>query len=221
MQDGMACRNCQWWRKDYGTFTATGWTGGMADNGHCHFNPKRISMLGSGFCHNWNDGTIEEEPVISEPMMMPPPPPPPLEPPPELVESSDMTLDISFKKMIQDCQTYESFDADDDHMVSRIFFDLDFAGRQYLNMKVEVSQPYGTRYETEPLEVGRPEGAYNGPWNHNVFSEHCERYYRRQVGRTGRGIRIAAGREVRMRDNEFSCGQQVTIELPKGRSGAW
>lgn len=137
---------------------------------------------------------------------------------------SDMTqAQIRFKEMIQDSQTYASFDADEDHVVSRIFFDLEVAGRQYNNMMVEVRQPYGTRYETEPLEVAKPTGPYDGPsWNHNAFSEHCKRYYNTLVSQKGRGIRIGAGASsCRMRDNRFSMEMLATIDLPEAGSGAW
>ncbi len=129
---------------------------------------------------------------------------------------------IQFKKLIQDSQTYESFDVSDDHMVSRIVFDLEVAGGQYPNMVVEVSQPYGTRYEIEPLEVGRPIGPYKGPWNHSAFSEHCERYYRRLVGQSGSSIRIEEGASnTRMWNNTVVREMQATIELPEAGSEAW
>lgn len=133
-----------------------------------------------------------------------------------------MLAQIRFKEMIQDAQNYASFDADDDHMVSKIIFDLEVDGSEYPNMVVEVSQPYGTRYETEPLEVGRPTGPYDGSWNHNAFSEHCERYYRNHVGQTGSRIRVRGGaRSIRMRDNRSFRAMSATIELPEVGSGAW
>ncbi len=55
-------------------------------------------------------------------------------------------------------------------------------------MAVEISQPGGTSYTQDPLEVSQPyvlpDGIkgewkkYKGPWNHNGFSEAVERYVR-------------------------------------------
>lgn len=36
------CKNCIYWVWDKEIFTATGWTGMGREDGHCHYEPKRI-----------------------------------------------------------------------------------------------------------------------------------------------------------------------------------
>lgn len=45
-----ACRDCRFWRKDFGTWTVTGWTGIHADRGHCHLRPVKLAKSGDDFC---------------------------------------------------------------------------------------------------------------------------------------------------------------------------
>jgi hypothetical protein len=52
MNNHPACRNCIYWKKDYGVFTATGWTGMDSDDGACHYEPKTIRKRGEDFCHH-------------------------------------------------------------------------------------------------------------------------------------------------------------------------
>jgi len=47
------CENCAWWKKDWGIFTATGWTGMGRNDGHCHYEPRPIVKRGNDRCHNW------------------------------------------------------------------------------------------------------------------------------------------------------------------------
>ena len=61
---------------------------------------------------------------------------------------------ITFNKVIQGSQNYESFDKNENYMVSEIHFTLEVKGKQYENMHVEIRQPCGTNYEEEPIEVG-------------------------------------------------------------------
>ncbi|MCK5269194.1 MAG: hypothetical protein KAJ46_00360 [Sedimentisphaerales bacterium] len=97
---------------------------------------------------------------------------------------------ITFNKVVQDSQNYESFNKNDDYMVSVIHFTLEVKDKQYENMQVDLRQPYGTNYEEEPIEVGEIIGTYKGTWNHNQFANLCEQYYRSQIGSMGRGINI-------------------------------
>jgi len=47
------CRNCRWWEKDWGVFTATGWTGMGRDDGDCNYEPRPIRKSGKSYCHHW------------------------------------------------------------------------------------------------------------------------------------------------------------------------
>ena len=111
------------------------------------------------------------------------------------------TATVTFHEVVQDAQNYASFDPKDDYMVAVIKFTLKVSGRTYDGMSVEVRQPYGTDYATEPLEVGQPIGPYNGNWNHNAFADLCEGYYRGFLGSSaGSAFRLEGVQGVRMRD---------------------
>lgn len=119
---------------------------------------------------------------------------------------------INFHRIIQDTQNYACFQNDEDHMVSRIFFTLEVNGSKYKDLMVEIRQPYGTNFETEPIEVSKPIG-YNGPWNHNAFSDLCDVYFRKAVGSEAVGIRIK-GQNIRMRNNVFNMHDCCEFEIP-------
>ena len=123
---------------------------------------------------------------------------------------------ITFKKTIVDVQIYNSFNRDDDYLVSTIFFTLDVDGNAYDDMEVEVRQPRDSNYMEEPLEVGRIIGEYKGDWNHNDFSDKCEDYYRQCIGPEGRGLNFSSQADVRMRDCSFEVGPvQKPLKIPE------
>src|SRR5882672_7037844 len=119
---------------------------------------------------------------------------------------------VTFTKCIQDSQDYGS---DDEHMASRIFFDLEVDGQPRLGLHVDVKQVVGSSYETGDIEVGRPVG-YRGPFNYIAFRDAVERYFRSLVGSAGSGIRITGGSNIRMRNNTFDSdarSEEHTSEL--------
>lgn len=128
---------------------------------------------------------------------------------------------ITFNKVVQDSQNYNSFDKDDDHMVSVIHFTLDVNDRQYQNMQVEIRQPYGTNYAEEPIEVGTIIGAYRGTWNHNKFADLCEEYYRSLIGPDGCAFNIQGVAELRMRDNSIIYRRRVEMDIPEDGATSW
>ena len=84
---------------------------------------------------------------------------------------------VKFTRLIQDSQDYGS---DDEHMVSRAFFDLTIGENTYENLSVDIKQQVGSNFETSPLEISKPNG-YNGPFNHQAFQGAVEKYYRSLV----------------------------------------
>jgi len=48
-----SCETCVYWKKDWGIFTATGWTGMGRNNGYCRYEIHRVAKQGDDFCHNW------------------------------------------------------------------------------------------------------------------------------------------------------------------------
>jgi hypothetical protein len=125
------------------------------------------------------------------------------------------TLRITFWRLIQDSQ---DFGSDDDHMVSRAFFDLEYAGVIRRDLHVDIKLPVGGDVDKDPLEVGTVQG-YSGPVNYGALREAIEEYFRSLVGSRGRGIRITGGSNIRMRNNTFD--QKAVVELPVTTQGGW
>jgi len=98
---------------------------------------------------------------------------------------------VTFQRIELDSLNYQSFDPNDDHMISKLFFTLEVGSQRYDEMYVEVNQPYGTTYETEPLEVSKYIGSYDGNWDHNEFKDMVEQYYRRVMGHQGKMIKTS------------------------------
>ena len=71
--------------------------------------------------------------------------------------------------------------SDEDHIGSRVFFDLALEDEAYANVCVDVRQLVRDGTEHEPLLVSHPDG-YDGPLNFQVFQCLVEFYYRQAVG---------------------------------------
>lgn len=129
---------------------------------------------------------------------------------------------VHFKKVHQDSQDYGS---DDQHMISRVYFDVEVAGRIHSGLHVNVKQTVGADFERDPLEVDAPApdaGAkpYAGPFNPGAFRREVETYYREQVGRMGRSVHIAGATSVRMMGNRFVSPKTVEFEATQS-PGPW
>jgi hypothetical protein len=58
--------------------------------------------------------------------------------------------------------------------------------------------------------VSRPHG-YDGSLDYAPFRQAVEEYYRSLVGSTGRGIHVAGGSNIRMRNNTFAIRQEARV----------
>ena len=123
---------------------------------------------------------------------------------------------VEVLQMIQDSQDYGS---DDEHMVSRIFFDLDVDGTGHKGLFVNVKQTVGSSFETGSIEVSKPVG-YKGLWDHEAFSEFAEKYYRSLIGAGGSGIRISGASNTRMRNNIFARPAVFEFQV-QASGGPW
>lgn len=123
---------------------------------------------------------------------------------------------ILFHKCLQDAQEYGS---NDEFMVSRIFFSLQFPDKQIDNLYVDIKLVVGDQYEGGSIEVGKPQG-YSGPLNYSAFRNAVEKYYRHLVGSTASGIRISGSSNIRMYNNWFSIPMTVEIKIDE-TSGGW
>jgi hypothetical protein len=128
-----------------------------------------------------------------------------------------MKATVTFTRCVQDSQDYGS---DDEHMVSRVFFDLDVGGKSHLGLCADLKQVVGSNYETGAIEVGRPEG-YRGPFNYLAFRDAAERYFRSLVGSGGSGIRMQGASNIRMRNNTFVMHRVEVFEIDSSSPGAW
>lgn len=106
-------------------------------------------------------------------------------------------------------------------MVATLYFSLDVGGECFEDPSVEVRQPRGTDFESEPIEVAQPVGPYRDPWNHAAFGALCESYYGKAVGASAPVLRIAGGSNVTMRGNKFFLPDSGEFELPESGAAIW
>lgn len=121
------------------------------------------------------------------------------------------TACVTFRRIRQDSQDLGS---DDEHMVSRLFFDLEVGGERHEGLYADVKQPVGSDFESASLEVSRPAG-YDGPFNYSSFRAAAEEYYRQAIGSRGSAIRIEGASDVRMRDNLIEQKAVAEFEVPE------
>ena len=128
---------------------------------------------------------------------------------------------VTFQKIVQDIEGYSSFKSDDSHMVSTLHFSVEVNGQRFDNLHVEVRQPFGVNYESEPLEIAEPNGHYVGGWDHSVFADLCEAYYRGAISLIGSGVQLSADAGLRMRGNIFVFPDVFEFNVPEKPSGRW
>ena len=85
---------------------------------------------------------------------------------------------VTFRRCVVNSQAYGS---DEEHVGSRIFFDLNINEMVLVNIYVDVCQLVGDGAENESLLISRSEG-YDGPLDFSVFQRLVEFYYRQVVG---------------------------------------
>ena len=88
------------------------------------------------------------------------------------------TATVAFRRCIINSPEYGS---DEDHVGSRIFFDLAVDDEGFANVYVDVRQLLDEGAESQPLFVSPPQG-YDGPFNVQVFQGLVGFYYRHAVG---------------------------------------
>jgi len=123
---------------------------------------------------------------------------------------------LSINRLVQDSQEYGS---DNEHMVSRVFFDLTLDGKTITGLHADIKQSAGSSFETAPLEVSHPAN-YKGPFNFDAFQTIVEHYYRGLVGSTGKGICFSGGTNIRMQNNTFNQPATGEFEV-KLSGGSW
>ncbi len=121
----------------------------------------------------------------------------------------------TFLRCTQDSQEYGS---NDEHMVSRVFFNMNIDGKFYYSY-ADIKQLVGGSYETDPIEVGRPIG-FKGSFNYEAFRAEAEKYYRSLVGSNAGAIRITEGTNIRMFNNRFEERMPFEFDI-SGSDAGW
>jgi len=49
------CATCKWWKQDFGTFCANGWSGYGRNEGYCYLEPKGMYKKGDAKCSHWEE----------------------------------------------------------------------------------------------------------------------------------------------------------------------
>ena len=121
-----------------------------------------------------------------------------------------MIAKIDFQEILQNFQELRT---DDEHMSSRIFFDLEIDGKKFSELYVDVKQTIGSDFEAASLEVGPPQG-YDGPFSYSHFREEVETYYRESFGAAGRAFHIDKNSAyVYMENNKVILEKHVEFEV--------
>ena len=126
------------------------------------------------------------------------------------------TAVVTLRRCLLDSQDYGS---DDEHMVSRVWFDITAGNIEELDQFVDIKQTVGSDFETSPLEVGRPRGLA-ARLEYGALRAEVEAYYRGLVGTSGSAFHFEGARNVRMRDCSLDLWKRVEIALGD-TSGGW
>lgn len=111
---------------------------------------------------------------------------------------------VTFYRCLLDSQNYGS---NDEHMVSQVFFVLDVNGKREGDFVADLKQVVGSDFERGAIEVSAPHG-YQGPFDHEGFSEAATKYFRSLVGASGSGLRMEGARNIRMRNCEYNMSAE-------------
>jgi hypothetical protein len=121
------------------------------------------------------------------------------------------TATITFHQIAQTSQAILPNEPTQEHLIGDASFTLEYGGETYRDMRVAFRHPFGTNYESDPIEAEKPTGSYQGNWNHNAFRDALEDYYR---GAFGRAFKIGPGAGMIMGDNSFVRDKSYTIDIP-------
>jgi len=116
---------------------------------------------------------------------------------------------LIFTTVIQDSQ---EFGSNNEHMVSKVFFDLRVGGDLYTGLAADVKQTIGIEYEHAPLEVSMPQ-SLAGSVSYAEFRKLVEQYYRESFSSSGSVFRFGPGTKARMMHNVVDHRSAVEIEF--------
>ncbi len=115
----------------------------------------------------------------------------------------------------------------DEHMVSKVFFDLMIVDRDtdisylYDCLFCEVKQTIGSKLEDGSFEVDLPQG-YDGPYEISAITDEIRNYYTESFGPHGKGIRFERAKCLEMRDNMYYKIKPIQFEVRvRQREAGW
>ena len=85
---------------------------------------------------------------------------------------------VKLKRFIQNSQEAGS---NDSHMISRVFYEMVVNGNKQGSFYSDITQPVGSEYVAEDLEVTAPNG-YKGAFDQARFAKGIRNYYQRIAG---------------------------------------
>jgi hypothetical protein len=99
-----------------------------------------------------------------------------------------------------------------EHMVSRVFFDLQVGDKRYPGAYANIKQKVGA-VASDPIEVSPPAG-YAGPFDHQKFQAEVEKYFRSIIGNSGSSNSPGrSGKNLRIRDCRHRKANLVSFEV--------
>ncbi len=108
---------------------------------------------------------------------------------------------VTFIQVDQKKHNVNDRDANTNILTAVLPLVVEYEGKRYEGLSVRVTQPYGSQFEAEPLEVGRVEGKLPVQLSHDQMSDAADDYYRHYFGSTGSAIGFSGGGSILMQDN--------------------
>jgi len=126
---------------------------------------------------------------------------------------------VTFQGIVQDSQKYGS---DDDHMVSRLWVDIEVDGHERGSYFVDLKQVVGGN--VDDIEVSPPrwnEDEYRGPWSQGAFAPAARTYFLEALRRAYNIVpHRQRGQRTTMKGNRIDFEKRITFKAG-GTAGTW
>jgi hypothetical protein len=114
----------------------------------------------------------------------------------------DFAMHMVSVRFFQCHQGRQAYGTDDEFMTAWLSLQIAVDRQLRGTFRSHVKQTVGGRYNTDPIEVGWPEG-YEGPFDYDAFRGFAAQYYRGLVGQQHAAISLGNARNVMMENNSF------------------
>jgi hypothetical protein len=116
---------------------------------------------------------------------------------------------LIFNKIIQDSR---EFGSNNQHTVSRVFFDLRIGANLRTDFSSDIKQRAGADNESDPLEVSVPQSLANLV-DYSELRTLVEQYFHASFGSAGSAFQIGPGTDIRMMHNIVNRNEVAEIEF--------